>query len=184
MKPASRWCVRASCLPNALTARSTCTATALARTRPARSSGASFARARCWRRRTQPRRYRGGGHTAGRAGPVPAGGCERGAGRVGAPAAGHSGSSPRRSSAFADAGRARPEFPLHCASGVRRHTQIMRVDGVGRYELLGENATTRGEASTNRQAAWVGPGGSALSRMVSSRAMPPFTTCRAPCCIW
>ena len=81
-----------------------------------------------------------------------AGGRQRGAGAgLVAPPAGHRHPPPGRPSAVAHAGRPRPEFPFVALLVSGGHTQLMRVDGVGRYELLGETLDdAAGGPSTSR----------------------------------
>lgn len=62
----------------------------------------------------------------------------------------------------------RPEFPFIALLVSGGHTQIMRVDGVGRYELLGETLDDAAGEAFDKTAKLLGlgyPGGPALSRM-------------------
>src|SRR5690606_37471902 len=62
----------------------------------------------------------------------------------------------------------RPEFPFVALLVSGGHTQIMRVDGVGRYELLGETLDDAAGEAFDKSAKLMGlgyPGGPALSRL-------------------
>jgi len=62
----------------------------------------------------------------------------------------------------------RPEFPFVALLVSGGHTQLMRVDGVGRYELLGETLDDAAGEAFDKSAKLMGlgyPGGPALSRM-------------------
>ncbi|OZI44862.1 tRNA (adenosine(37)-N6)-threonylcarbamoyltransferase complex transferase subunit TsaD [Bordetella genomosp. 5] len=62
----------------------------------------------------------------------------------------------------------RPEFPFVALLVSGGHTQLMRVDGVGRYELLGETLDDAAGEAFDKSAKLLGlgyPGGPALSRM-------------------
>jgi len=62
----------------------------------------------------------------------------------------------------------RPEFPFIALLVSGGHTQIMRVDGVGRYELLGETLDDAAGEAFDKTAKLLGlgyPGGPALSRI-------------------
>ena len=61
-----------------------------------------------------------------------------------------------------------PEFPFVALLVSGGHTQLMRVDGVGRYELLGETIDDAAGEAFDKSAKLLGlgyPGGSALSRL-------------------
>ena len=61
-----------------------------------------------------------------------------------------------------------PEFPFVALLVSGGHTQLMRVDGVGRYELLGETIDDAAGEAFDKSAKLLGlgyPGGAALSRM-------------------
>jgi len=78
----------------------------------------------------------------------------------------------------------RPEFPFIALLVSGGHTQLMRVDGVGRYELLGETLDDAAGEAFDKSAKLMGlgyPGGPALSRLAGSGDASP-STCRAPCC--
>jgi N6-L-threonylcarbamoyladenine synthase len=62
----------------------------------------------------------------------------------------------------------RPEFPFVALLVSGGHTQLMRVDGVGRYELLGETVDDAAGEAFDKTAQLLGlgyPGGPALSRL-------------------
>ena len=62
----------------------------------------------------------------------------------------------------------RPEFPFIALLVSGGHTQLMRVDGVGRYELLGETLDDAAGEAFDKSAKLLGlgyPGGPALSRL-------------------
>lgn len=62
----------------------------------------------------------------------------------------------------------RPDFPFVALLVSGGHTQIMRVDGVGRYELLGETLDDAAGEAFDKSAKLMGlgyPGGPALSRL-------------------
>ncbi|OZI58552.1 tRNA (adenosine(37)-N6)-threonylcarbamoyltransferase complex transferase subunit TsaD [Bordetella genomosp. 1] len=62
----------------------------------------------------------------------------------------------------------RPDFPFVALLVSGGHTQLMRVDGVGRYELLGETLDDAAGEAFDKSAKLLGlgyPGGPALSRM-------------------
>ena len=64
-----------------------------------------------------------------------------------------------------------PEFPFVALLVSGGHTQLMRVDGVGRYELLGETIDDAAGEAFDKSAKLMGlgyPGGAALSRMAQS----------------
>ena len=78
-----------------------------------------------------------------------------------------------------------PEFPFVALLVSGGHTQLMRVDGVGRYELLGETIDdAAGEAfDKSRQAAGPGLSGRAgACRGWRSRATRRPSSCRGRCC--
>lgn len=62
----------------------------------------------------------------------------------------------------------RPDFPFVALLVSGGHTQLMRVDGVGRYELLGETLDDAAGEAFDKSAKLLGlgyPGGPALSKM-------------------
>src|SRR3989338_7764129 len=64
-----------------------------------------------------------------------------------------------------------PEFPFVALLVSGGHTQLMRVDGVGRYELLGETIDDAAGEAFDKSAKIMGlgyPGGPALSRLAES----------------
>jgi N6-L-threonylcarbamoyladenine synthase len=64
-----------------------------------------------------------------------------------------------------------PEFPFIALLVSGGHTQLMRVDGVGRYELLGETIDDAAGEAFDKSAKLLGlgyPGGAALSRLAES----------------
>src|SRR5262249_58597415 len=61
-----------------------------------------------------------------------------------------------------------PQFPFVALLVSGGHTQLMRVDGVGRYELLGETIDDAAGEAFDKSAKLLGlgyPGGPALSRL-------------------
>jgi N6-L-threonylcarbamoyladenine synthase len=63
-----------------------------------------------------------------------------------------------------------PEFPFVALLVSGGHTQLMRVDGVGRYELLGETIDDAAGEAFDKSAKLMGlgyPGGPALSRLAA-----------------
>ncbi|OVZ56366.1 tRNA (adenosine(37)-N6)-threonylcarbamoyltransferase complex transferase subunit TsaD [Pigmentiphaga sp. NML080357] len=65
----------------------------------------------------------------------------------------------------------RPEFPFVALLVSGGHTQLMRVDGVGRYALLGETLDDAAGEAFDKTAKLLGlgyPGGPALSRLAES----------------
>lgn len=65
----------------------------------------------------------------------------------------------------------RPEFPFVALLVSGGHTQLMRVDGVGRYELLGETVDDAAGEAFDKTAQLLGlgyPGGPALSKLADS----------------
>ncbi|HYG44786.1 MAG TPA: tRNA (adenosine(37)-N6)-threonylcarbamoyltransferase complex transferase subunit TsaD [Bordetella sp.] len=65
----------------------------------------------------------------------------------------------------------RPEFPFVALLVSGGHTQLMRVDGVGRYALLGETLDDAAGEAFDKSAKLMGlgyPGGPALSRLAAS----------------
>ncbi|AUT48299.1 tRNA (adenosine(37)-N6)-threonylcarbamoyltransferase complex transferase subunit TsaD [Achromobacter sp. AONIH1] len=65
----------------------------------------------------------------------------------------------------------RPEFPFVALLVSGGHTQLMRVDGVGRYELLGETLDDAAGEAFDKSAKLMGlgyPGGPALSKLAGS----------------
>ena len=64
-----------------------------------------------------------------------------------------------------------PEFPFVALLVSGGHTQLMRVDGVGRYELLGETIDDAAGEAFDKSAKLMGlgyPGGPALSRLAQA----------------
>ncbi|WP_333903300.1 tRNA (adenosine(37)-N6)-threonylcarbamoyltransferase complex transferase subunit TsaD [Achromobacter insolitus] len=64
----------------------------------------------------------------------------------------------------------RPDFPFVALLVSGGHTQLMRVDGVGRYELLGETLDDAAGEAFDKSAKLMGlgyPGGPALSRLAA-----------------
>jgi N6-L-threonylcarbamoyladenine synthase len=79
-----------------------------------------------------------------------------------------------------------PEFPFVALLVSGGHTQLMRVDGVGRYELLGETIDDAAGEAFDKTAKLLGlgyPGGPALARLAEfgDAAMP--LRCRDRCCV-
>jgi N6-L-threonylcarbamoyladenine synthase len=65
----------------------------------------------------------------------------------------------------------RPEFPFVALLVSGGHTQLMRVDGVGRYELLGETVDDAAGEAFDKTAQLLGlgyPGGPALSKLADT----------------
>ncbi len=65
----------------------------------------------------------------------------------------------------------RPDFPFVALLVSGGHTQLMRVDGVGRYALLGETLDDAAGEAFDKSAKLMGlgyPGGPALSRLATS----------------
>jgi N6-L-threonylcarbamoyladenine synthase len=65
----------------------------------------------------------------------------------------------------------RPEFPFIALLVSGGHTQLMRVDGVGRYELLGETVDDAAGEAFDKTAQLLGlgyPGGPALSKLADA----------------
>jgi N6-L-threonylcarbamoyladenine synthase len=65
----------------------------------------------------------------------------------------------------------KPEFPFLALLVSGGHTQIMRVDGVGRYELLGETLDDAAGEAFDKTAQLLGlgyPGGPAIARLAES----------------
>ncbi|WP_447920018.1 tRNA (adenosine(37)-N6)-threonylcarbamoyltransferase complex transferase subunit TsaD [Achromobacter aegrifaciens] len=65
----------------------------------------------------------------------------------------------------------RPDFPFVALLVSGGHTQLMRVDGVGRYELLGETLDDAAGEAFDKSAKLMGlgyPGGPALSKLAGS----------------
>lgn len=65
----------------------------------------------------------------------------------------------------------RPQFPFVALLVSGGHTQLMRVDGVGRYELLGETVDDAAGEAFDKTAQLLGlgyPGGPALSKLADS----------------
>ena len=64
-----------------------------------------------------------------------------------------------------------PEFPFVALLVSGGHTQLMRVDGVGRYELLGETVDDAAGEAFDKSAKLLGlgyPGGPALAKLAAS----------------
>jgi N6-L-threonylcarbamoyladenine synthase len=77
----------------------------------------------------------------------------------------------------------RPEFPFVALLVSGGHTQLMRVDGVGRYELLGETVDDAAGEAFDKTAQLLGlgyPGGPALSNLADG-GIPTASSCRVPC---
>jgi N6-L-threonylcarbamoyladenine synthase len=71
----------------------------------------------------------------------------------------------------------RPDFPFVALLVSGGHTQLMRVDGVGRYELLGETLDDAAGEAFDKSAKLMGlgyPGGPALSRLAASGDVSRF----------
>jgi len=71
-----------------------------------------------------------------------------------------------------------PKFPFVALLVSGGHTQLMRVDGVGRYELLGETLDDAAGEAFDKSAKLLGlgyPGGPALSRMALNGDEARFT---------
>ncbi|HET8597316.1 MAG TPA: tRNA (adenosine(37)-N6)-threonylcarbamoyltransferase complex transferase subunit TsaD, partial [Castellaniella sp.] len=65
----------------------------------------------------------------------------------------------------------RPDFPFVALLVSGGHTQLMRVDGVGKYELLGETLDDAAGEAFDKSAKLMGlgyPGGPALARLAAS----------------
>jgi len=72
----------------------------------------------------------------------------------------------------------RPKFPFVALLVSGGHTQLMRVDGVGRYALLGETLDDAAGEAFDKSAKLLGlgyPGGPALSRMAAKGNLQRFT---------
>jgi N6-L-threonylcarbamoyladenine synthase len=70
-----------------------------------------------------------------------------------------------------DASGGRPEFPFVALLVSGGHTQLMQVDGVGRYTLLGETIDDAAGEAFDKSAKLLGlgyPGGPALARLAAS----------------
>jgi N6-L-threonylcarbamoyladenine synthase len=70
-----------------------------------------------------------------------------------------------------------PEFPFVALLVSGGHTQLMRVDGVGRYELLGETVDDAAGEAFDKSAKLMGlpyPGGPHLSRMAETGRLDAF----------
>jgi N6-L-threonylcarbamoyladenine synthase len=75
---------------------------------------------------------------------------------------------PRRAFAVAAAGLDPPQFPFIALLVSGGHTQLMRVDGVGQYTLLGETLDDAAGEAFDKSAKLLGlgyPGGPAISRL-------------------
>ena len=78
-----------------------------------------------------------------------------------------------------------PQFPFVALLVSGGHTQLMRVDGVGRYELLGETIDDAAGEAFDKSAKLLGlgyPGGPALARLAGLRRRRGLRRCRARCC--
>ena len=78
-----------------------------------------------------------------------------------------------------------PEFPFVALLVSGGHTQLMRVDGVGRYELLGETIDDAAGEAFDKSAKLLGlgyPGGPALSRLARAGRRRRPSSCRGRCC--
>jgi N6-L-threonylcarbamoyladenine synthase len=78
-----------------------------------------------------------------------------------------------------------PTFPFVALLVSGGHTQLMRVEGVGRYELLGETLDDAAGEAFDKSAKLLGlpyPGGALLSKL-ANRGSRAFINCRARCCI-
>ena len=70
-----------------------------------------------------------------------------------------------------------PEFPFVALLVSGGHTQLMRVDGVGRYEILGETIDDAAGEAFDKSAKLMGlgyPGGAALSRLAEQGSATAF----------
>lgn len=70
-----------------------------------------------------------------------------------------------------------PEFPFVALLVSGGHTQLMRVDGVGRYELLGETIDDAAGEAFDKSAKLLGlgyPGGPALSKLAAQGSATAF----------
>ncbi|KQO19270.1 tRNA (adenosine(37)-N6)-threonylcarbamoyltransferase complex transferase subunit TsaD [Acidovorax sp. Leaf78] len=70
-----------------------------------------------------------------------------------------------------------PEFPFVALLVSGGHTQLMRVDGVGRYEILGETIDDAAGEAFDKSAKLMGlgyPGGPALSRLAEQGSATAF----------
>ncbi|CRE33043.1 glycoprotease [Bordetella pertussis] len=85
----------------------------------------------------------------------------------------------------------RPEFPFVALLVSGGHTQLMLVDGVGRYELLGETLDDAAGEAFDKSAKLMGlgyPGGPALARLAEQgdasrydlQRRPPSSRCWRP----
>jgi N6-L-threonylcarbamoyladenine synthase len=75
-----------------------------------------------------------------------------------------------------------PEFPFVALLVSGGHTQLMRVDGVGRYEMLGETIDDAAGEAFDKSAKLMGlgyPGGPALSRLAQQGGPRP-SSCHGP----
>ena len=78
-----------------------------------------------------------------------------------------------------------PEFPFVALLVSGGHTQLMRVDGVGRYELLGETIDDAAGEAFDKSAKLLGlgyPGGPALARLARAGRRRRRSSCRGRCC--
>ncbi len=77
-----------------------------------------------------------------------------------------------------------PEFPFVALLVSGGHTQLMRVERVGKYEMLGETLDDAAGEAFDKTAKLLGlpyPGGPALARRPSSAPRAPCS-CRVRCC--
>ena len=78
-----------------------------------------------------------------------------------------------------------PAFPFVALLVSGGHTQLMRVAGVGDYELLGETLDDAAGEAFDKTAKLLGlgyPGGPALARLADERDSPAASRCRVRCC--
>ncbi len=77
-----------------------------------------------------------------------------------------------------------PEFPFVALLVSGGHTQLMQVDGVGRYALLGETIDDAAGEAFDKSAKLLGlgyPGGPALARLAEQGSAEAFKSSRLPC---
>ena len=77
-----------------------------------------------------------------------------------------------------------PAFPFVALLVSGGHTQLLHVDGVGRYALLGDTVDDAAGEAFDKRAKLLGlryPGGPALARLAET-AIPRPTSCRGRCC--
>ena len=83
-----------------------------------------------------------------------------------------------------DLGNDAPDFPFVALLVSGGHTQLMQVDGVGRYTLLGETVDDAAGEAFDKSAKLLGlgyPGGPALARLAAFGDVAP-TRCPGRCC--